>query len=117
MVTVFSYAGLAMLVLAGMAEMNDDVGLAKILVVFGVGGLLAGYVTTLIDKVGINDAVHGLIVLAFQLIAGILCFISIALFVRGDWIEGLAGSLIFIVLAKIVRVIDPIEVEKEMNAR
>ena len=27
MVTVFSYAGLAMLVLAGMAEMNDDVAM------------------------------------------------------------------------------------------
>ena len=113
MVAVFSYAGLAMLILAGMAEMNDDVGLAKILAIFGIGGLLAGYVTTLINRVGINDALHGLIVLALKLIAGILLLISIVLFLSGNWIEGLAGSLVFIVLGKILWVVDPVAAENE----
>ena len=63
MYQVFVYAGLAMLVLSGM---TDDIGLAKILAVIGVGGIITGFLIFFIKDLGAKEAAISLVALLLK---------------------------------------------------
>ena len=110
MYQVFVYAGLAMLVLSGM---TDDIGLAKILAIIGVGGIITGFLIYLIKELGAKQAARGLIGLFLKGVSAILMLVSLSLLEQGRWIEAIAGALLFAVLVKVTITLDSLEVGNE----